>query len=621
MNIKEIRINNFRSIKSMTIPVKLGKTVFVGPNESGKSNILKAISLLSNDINPTYEDIRDKLPEDDLDDNSRVQFIISLDNEDIQECVTRFKNKIISKNESIIYQGTELISVFEFFSKNNELLYTIDIDDQRKFYQYWTYKKDYTLAPNIKKIINNDSKTKATLLNFGIELSEQEYINIEDLEEVDKSLFAECVFDNIGEIYFKIKKELFSESFPQSIMWHYNETDVLPSRIEIDKFIANPDVNYPLKSIFQISSINNIEDEINIARKKPNGIQNLFRLVSDRISKHIHEVWPASGLIRIVLTANGNHIEIGVEDAFNLYDFSRRSDGFKRFLSFILSISAKHHNGELKNSFVIIDEPDIGLHPESSKSLNKELINLSKNNYLFYSTHSIFMIDKENIENNYIVSKNKEITGIDKVESSTISNEEVIYNSIGYSIFEHIKTKNIIFEGWKDSELFKFIIENRIYPEISDHFLNYGKTYSTGVKDVPLLVSLLELTGKDYIILTDSDQVAIEKKNKFPDKRKWITYQDVFPEKTIITMEDFFTIDYLIETINKIFSSQGGIPPLQLISPLDSMNQVEEHLNRNKIPDKKNIKLNIKNELINNISPEFISEKYYEYLKFVSEIF
>ena len=55
-------------------------------------------------------------------------------------------------------------------------------------------------------------------------------------------------------------------------------------------------------------------------------------------------------------------------------------------------------------SLILIDEPEIGLHPSSAEDLKNTLIKLSQYNTIVYATHSISMIDTESIENNLILS-------------------------------------------------------------------------------------------------------------------------------------------------------------------------------------------------------------------------
>ena len=50
MKLEKIKIVNFRSIKDLDIDFYNNSRVLVGINEAGKSNILKAAALLSDDV-------------------------------------------------------------------------------------------------------------------------------------------------------------------------------------------------------------------------------------------------------------------------------------------------------------------------------------------------------------------------------------------------------------------------------------------------------------------------------------------------------------------------------------------------------------------------------------------
>lgn len=52
MRLKSVEIRNFRSINDITVDFDPTCRVLVGINESGKSNILNALALLSDDNDP-----------------------------------------------------------------------------------------------------------------------------------------------------------------------------------------------------------------------------------------------------------------------------------------------------------------------------------------------------------------------------------------------------------------------------------------------------------------------------------------------------------------------------------------------------------------------------------------
>ena len=55
MYISKVKIKNYRSIKDLTINFNPSKNIIVGKNNSGKSNIIKAINIVLGENSPTYE--------------------------------------------------------------------------------------------------------------------------------------------------------------------------------------------------------------------------------------------------------------------------------------------------------------------------------------------------------------------------------------------------------------------------------------------------------------------------------------------------------------------------------------------------------------------------------------
>lgn len=55
MYISKVKLKKYRSIKDLTINFNPGKNIIVGKNNSGKSNIIKAINIVLGENSPTYE--------------------------------------------------------------------------------------------------------------------------------------------------------------------------------------------------------------------------------------------------------------------------------------------------------------------------------------------------------------------------------------------------------------------------------------------------------------------------------------------------------------------------------------------------------------------------------------
>jgi AAA15 family ATPase/GTPase len=117
---------------------------------------------------------------------------------------------------------------------------------------------------------------------------------------------------------------------------------------------------------------------------------------------------------------DGPDLVAGIEDESNHYELSQRSDGFKRFVTFLLMVSAEAESKLLRDTVLLIDEPEVGLHPTGSRYLMDELIDISRDNYVVFSTHSIFMIDSKIIKRHLIVRKRNEITETTEVSESNL---------------------------------------------------------------------------------------------------------------------------------------------------------------------------------------------------------
>jgi len=55
MYLSKVFIKNYRSIKELEVSFKKGKNVIVGRNNSGKSNIVKAIDIVLGERSPDWD--------------------------------------------------------------------------------------------------------------------------------------------------------------------------------------------------------------------------------------------------------------------------------------------------------------------------------------------------------------------------------------------------------------------------------------------------------------------------------------------------------------------------------------------------------------------------------------
>jgi hypothetical protein len=287
-------------------------------------------------------------------------------------------------------------------------------------------------------------------------------------------------------------------------------------------------------------------------------MRNLLNRVSDRATQHLHQVWKEYRDVDLQVIENGDSIDAHVKDRYNTFDLARRSDGFKRFVAFLLHVSAKARTDELKNTLLLDDEPDVGLHPSGARYLRDELVKVSKNNYVVYATHSIFMVDGDHLESHSIVSKDKEVTTLETANESNFSKEEVLLNALGYSLFEHLSATNLIFEGWRDKRLFEVAAkaQESDRKRIAMQFQDVGRCFAKGAKDVPRIAAILELARRDCVIVSDSDSTAREQQRGYKNIGKWLRYDQILRGCMAVTGEDFVVGDAFLPVLEQIRSEQ-----------------------------------------------------------------
>jgi predicted ATP-dependent endonuclease of OLD family len=154
-------------------------------------------------------------------------------------------------------------------------------------------------------------------------------------------------------------------------------------------------------------------------------------------------------------------------------DFSALGHGAQRSIQMALV----RHLADVKrvaaskysNTLLLIDEPELYLHPQAVIILKEALKTLSKSGYqVIFSTHSPFMISKDDIENTILIRKNKEKgtykritikTAIKDLKIDALSQIELLHEfSNSANIF--FADKVILTEGKTEKRVLPVIIES-----------------------------------------------------------------------------------------------------------------------------------------------------------------
>ena len=623
MKLREITIKNFRSIKELHLFAEPTCQIFAGEIEAGKSNILKAISFLDKNKMPKKKDQREPIDEENID-RAFIDFDFDFSEDEKNMIYKELLDKIYmenAKNKIVTIKGqkVDLLEMLTYIKG----CYRVDFIKESKSAFPFLNLNDIKFDDNFRIINENLHITDEK--NEILDLSKYKIIDISTFDDKKLKELQVLTQADLEDILEDMTSNLIMKSLPNTVLWEYKESNLLPHEVNLQEFENKPSICLPLKSMFELQGITDIKKSIEDAKlRNRNSLINLLDRVAKNATTHFRKVWPNYKNVNFSLELGGENIIITIKDTYNRYDLSDRSDGFKRFVTFLLLVSAKNKSNKLKDSIIIIDEPEISLHIKGQRYLRDELLKISQNNLVFYSTHSIFMVDKNNIGRHYIVSKEKEITNIEKVDSSNFTDEEVIFNALGYSIFEMLRKFNIIFEGWTDKKLFEVAISrlpSQYSKEISV-FKDYGICFSDGVKDIKSTSNILDLIPRPYIILSDSDKIARDKQIEFNKTKpnSWKRYDEIFSERRIVTSEDFIKVDILKKELDKVLKEKKQECPITIEdisnAPNGRIKLIENKLRIKRIDNEivRSILHDLKENIFNNLKYTHIEEDYYEFL-------
>jgi ribosomal protein L7/L12 len=284
-------------------------------------------------------------------------------------------------------------------------------------------------------------------------------------------------------------------------------------------------------------------------------------------------------------------------------------------------ISAKVRTKGLVNTLYLHDEPDISLHPSGARYLRDELIKISEDNFVVFSSHSIFMVDRELLRRHLIVEKKKEITTVKEVNESNIVDEEVIYNALGYSIFENLKEFNIIFEGWRDKRLCQIALKNlpAQYRRLKARFSEVGMCHARGARDIGRITPMLELANRKWIIVSDGDRSAKEQQRFYKGDGSWFRYDELISGEIVVTGEDFLKSEALrphLEVTRSEKPQLGDFDITLLSSSQGKIEVIRRWLTDGGlgVEEVRTLLESLKERVFNDLKGSHIEEKYYSML-------
>ncbi|MEE1898387.1 ATP-binding protein [Flavobacterium rakeshii] len=400
MKLISFSVKNYRSISTAYKLPLTDYTVIVGPNNEGKSNILKALGLTLSFLTGVNRPLRTK----------RVGFL-SYSYRTRSGNINRFDYDW-DRDFPINLQKTEPDGKSEFICELE--LNITELEEFRK---------------KIKINLNTNLRAKITIGKEDIKF-----------DFLIKGKGKESLNKKRSEIFNFLSEKLLLQYIP-AIRTSELAINIVENLLE--KELSTLENNVEFKEV--IKKINKLQQPI---------LRKISRNLKDSITGFIPDVKSISiknreNVGRLISTSCSVYVNDGIET-----DLQFKGDGVISLTAISLLQYFSSQGSLDKGLVLLLEEPESHLHPKAIHNLKKVLYEISKTNQVIITTHSPIIIERFNIKHNIIVENGKAIPAND------INN---IRKSLGITMSDNLSSAYLalLLEGNEDIILMKSWLEEK----------------------------------------------------------------------------------------------------------------------------------------------------------------
>ncbi|MEK7432124.1 MAG: AAA family ATPase [Cyanobacteriota bacterium] len=416
-----LKLKNIGVLKNADIDLSKDLIVLCGHNNTGKTYATYSVYGFFRILN----DIELKL---DYSDNEISEIFSKFTiNIDLYEYFLKIEDKVINEISSTINHLIKDIfaSKEEFFSKSEiKLEFNRDILEKKIFES--VIEQKIIINKRQKEVLyfykSEKSRVMTAYYTVYEDSLETKRFLIKKIEENILKIIINLFFNSI---YIAPAERLAINLFNKEISIRRNSlfSNPLFSNFEEKKNIINENKRY---SIPIVDSLYVAEDLENLQKNKSD-----FSYIADMI-----EVEILKG--KIDISSHG-------EMQFNPNESKKSHLGIHLTGSVVKSLSSivfYFRHLAKKNDFIIIDEPELNLHPDNQRIIAKIIAKIVNNGFkVMISTHSDYIIRELN---NLIMLKSGKEKSTKLLEKYNYKNEELLdYNNVGVYFFDKNKANKI----------------------------------------------------------------------------------------------------------------------------------------------------------------------------------
>lgn len=536
MKLESFRVRNYRSINDSGEISASRITALLGRNESGKSNLLRAL----HSLNPIegfaalkpikdfprhrrLEECTDETPVLSttwvLDDYEKEALLEVLPRAAEVERVTIGRN-YQGKTRHVVFPDLKAIPFDEVDVKSKVKKVSAAVravaqkqEDPAKLnaaadafetVASATRQRDAWAAQAVEAA----KSLRAALAGADAELTEKQEEVLSELEELadsivgDKDALQKACNWALG----AIPKFIYVDEYPE-LNGHQDIAAYIQRKSQGQR--SDSDLNF--EKLCKVAGLKP-DDLHNLLAKGDHETRNqLANRASAVVTGEIKRLWKDRAL-KIRFNLDANHLDTIISDPTSTYDvevnLNERSRGFQWFFAFYITFSADTDGGQAENAIILLDEPGLYLHAKSQSDLLRHL-ETDFSNQIIYSTHSPFMVPTHSLDSVRTVNIAEDV-------GTTVTNDPTgdartlfpLQAALGYDLAQSlfVGPNNLIVEGVTDFWIMSAV--SAYAAEKGRTALNAALTLTPagGAQKVSYMVALLTSESLNVLVLLDTER-------------------------------------------------------------------------------------------------------------------
>ena len=411
MQIKSIHINNFKSIRELELTDIENALILVGKNNTGKTVVLDAIRAVTGDYKVRDTDFNEKKQ------NIEIGLVLEITEEDL--CLFH-RQGMVSNYKRFDSWKRDFNEKLPSYTEGN-LHFVCTINQNGKIrYDDATHKNNHYIPEILPKLHFIDTTRNVAPL-------QEDLLMYQESEELSRLRSNACMFDSARSCnHCFLCIGLINQKKPEDLQVY--ETARL---LEYKMYQLN---------------LSRFAEKINENYRKNGGVEE----IRCNLSCNTEELFSIK-------------VEAWHEEAKHLSPVERLGNGMKSI--YMLSLLETYIEDEKSiPSIIIVEYPELFLHPSLQKTASKILYRLSKKNQVIFTTHSPNMVV------NFTKGQICQMVLDEEGYSAARQNADIddILTDLGYSANDFLNVDFVfIVEGRQDKSRLPLLLE-KYYSEVHD---------------------------------------------------------------------------------------------------------------------------------------------------------